>query len=63
MGMSILKSSARGDLFVCVNVETPINLTDKQKELLRQLDLDEASRSIMSFRGKVKKLWDEIKKK
>ena len=35
-GIPYLNSSARGDQFVTVNIETPKNLTKEQKELLRQ---------------------------
>src|SRR5882757_3279464 len=34
-GMSVLRSSARGDMYVQVVVETPVNLTKRQEELLR----------------------------
>ncbi len=33
-GMSVLRSSVRGDLYVELQVETPVRLTKKQKELL-----------------------------
>ena len=35
-GMTVVRSSIRGDMFVHVNVETPVNLTEHQKELLRE---------------------------
>jgi len=35
-GMSVLKNSHRGDLYVEVAVETPRNLTKKQEDLLRE---------------------------
>jgi molecular chaperone DnaJ len=37
-GMSILRSSARGDLIIEAGVETPVNLTKKQKEILAQFE-------------------------
>lgn len=37
-GMSMLNSSAKGDMFVEVKVEVPVKLTAKQKELLKELD-------------------------
>jgi molecular chaperone DnaJ len=37
-GMSVLRSSARGDMYVEVVVETPVNLTKRQQELLREFD-------------------------
>ena len=35
-GMTILRSKSRGDLFVKLRVETPVNLTARQKELLEE---------------------------
>ena len=35
-GMSILRSSHRGDMFVHVKVETPINLSERQKVLIQE---------------------------
>lgn len=35
-GMSVLRSSSRGDLYVEVAVETPVHLTKRQKELLTE---------------------------
>ena len=35
-GMSVLRSSARGDLYVELSVETPVHLTKRQKELLKE---------------------------
>lgn len=37
-GIPRVNSTVRGDQFVHVTVETPRNLTDKQKELLREFD-------------------------
>jgi molecular chaperone DnaJ len=39
-GMSKVRSSSRGDLFVHIFVEVPKKLTSKQKELLQQFDGD-----------------------
>ncbi|MFT3804682.1 MAG: molecular chaperone DnaJ [Burkholderiaceae bacterium] len=38
-GLKGLRSSYPGDLYARVIVETPVRLTDKQKQLLRELDL------------------------
>ncbi len=35
-GMSVLRSTQRGDMFVQVQVETPVNLTKRQRELLEE---------------------------
>ena len=37
-GMSVLRSNQRGDMYVQVQVETPVNLTRRQRELLEQFD-------------------------
>jgi len=39
-GMSVLRSQARGDMYVELAVETPVNLTKKQKELLSQFEAE-----------------------
>lgn len=53
--------AARGDLFVEIVVETPVNLSGKQKELLRAFEeLSEKKNSPQSegFLGKVKKFFE-----
>ena len=37
-GMSMLRSHARGDMFAQVSVETPVQLTKRQQELLREFE-------------------------
>jgi molecular chaperone DnaJ len=37
-GMSVLRAPSRGDMYVQVVVETPVNLTKKQQELLREFE-------------------------
>jgi molecular chaperone DnaJ len=37
-GMSVLRSLSRGDMYVQVVVETPVNLTKRQQELLREFE-------------------------
>jgi molecular chaperone DnaJ len=37
-GMSVLHSPARGDMFIEAIVETPVNLTKRQQELLREFE-------------------------
>lgn len=65
-GMSVLRSSARGDFFVHVAVETPVNLTRKQQDLLREFDKSGAKGKSYSpeaegFFAKVKEIWQELK--
>ena len=44
-GIKGVRSSAHGDLMCHVAVETPVNLTERQKELLRELEEISASSS------------------
>ena len=64
-GMSVLRSRERGDMFVQANVETPVNLTKRQKELLREFDAEsgDAKNNPESegFFTKVKDLWEDLK--
>lgn len=60
-GMTIVRSSLRGDMYVHAIVETPVNLTDKQKELLKEFGEDQASCPRSSgFFAKVKEFWQEL---
>lgn len=64
-GMSVLRSQARGDMFVEVAVETPVNLSKKQKELLQEFAGDtpvsKTSPQSSGFFDKVKDLWEDLK--
>lgn len=64
-GMTILRSPHRGDMFVEVMVETPVNLTKKQRDLLQQFagdaPDDKTSPQSSSFFSKVKDLWEDLK--
>lgn len=64
-GMSVLRQSSRGDMFVEVAVETPVNLSKKQKELLQEFNGDtpasKNSPQSSSFFDKVKDLWEDLK--
>jgi molecular chaperone DnaJ len=41
-GFSVLRSAARGDMFIQVEVETPQNLTRRQRELLEEFEAESA---------------------
>lgn len=58
-GMSILHESMRGDMYIHANVETPKNLSKKQKELLKAFEEESKGSSPESegFFSKVKDLW------
>jgi molecular chaperone DnaJ len=65
-GMSVLRSPARGDFFVHLAVETPVHLTKKQQELLREFEKAGAkgkshSPEAEGFFAKVKEFWQELK--
>jgi molecular chaperone DnaJ len=62
-GMTVLRSEARGDMFVQATVETPVNLTKRQQELLKEFEADGGSHSPESsgFFSKVKELWEDLK--
>jgi molecular chaperone DnaJ len=65
-GMSELHGHARGDMFVEIVVETPVNLTKQQQDLLREFE--KAGTNSQShqpesegFFAKVKELWDDLR--
>lgn len=62
-GMSALRSKEFGDMFIELAVETPVNLTGRQKELLREFDkLSEANNpQSAGFFSAVKNFWDSMK--
>lgn len=63
-GMSILRSSARGDMYIHVEVETPVKLSKKQKDLLKQFEEADGkghSPQAEKFLGKVKEFWDDLR--
>jgi molecular chaperone DnaJ len=65
-GMTELHGGARGDLFVEVVVETPVNLTRRQQELLREFEragesADSTHPESEGFFAKVKELWAELR--
>lgn len=65
-GMSMLRSSSRGDLYVDIFVETPVNLSKKQEDLLRELEKtlknDKNSPESEGFFDAARKFWDNLTK-
>ena len=64
-GMSVYRSTSRGDMFVQATVETPVNLSRAQKDLLREF-AEKGNAAKMSplshgFFSKVKELWEDLK--
>ena len=62
-GMPAVRSNQVGDMFIELAVETPVNLTTRQKELLREFeDLSEDNNpESSSFFSSVKSFWDSMK--
>ncbi len=64
-GMSVLRSQARGDMYIEVAVETPVNLSKKQRELLKEFDSASGGKTTSpeseSFFTKVKEFWADLK--
>ena len=59
-GMPVLRSSQMGDMYIQVAVETPVNLSRRQKELLRDFEKEAKNNSPESegFFAKAKAFWD-----
>jgi molecular chaperone DnaJ len=59
-GMPALRGGGVGDMLIEFAVETPVNLTARQKEILREFDAIEANNNPegSSFFSKVKNFWD-----
>ena len=58
--MPVLRSTARGDLFVTVTVEIPTNLNKRQKELLQAFEQEgKNSPKSTDFWDGIKKFFDE----
>ncbi len=62
-GMPALRGGGIGDMFIELAVETPVNLTPRQKSLLREFDglSSDNNPESSSFLSKVKSFWDSIK--
>ena len=61
-GIKSLRGSAVGDLYCHVAVETPVNLTSKQKELLKELGESFKSDKNSKHSPKEKSFLDKVKK-
>lgn len=62
-GMPALRGANSGDMFIELAVETPVNLTSKQKELLKEFEKlsEENNPQLSKFFSKVKSFWDDMK--
>ena len=64
-GMSILRQKLRGDLYVEIGVEIPINLNTRQKAILSDFEKEGGtskahSPKSQSFFKKIKEVWDDL---
>ncbi|MEQ8711329.1 MAG: molecular chaperone DnaJ [Rhodospirillales bacterium] len=63
-GMSVLRQQARGDMFIQASVETPTNLSDEQRDILKKFENSgggtKASPQSSGFFSKAKELWDDL---
>jgi molecular chaperone DnaJ len=62
-GMPALRGGGIGDMFIELAVETPVNLTTRQKELLRSFEEESEDNNpeLKSFFSSVKSFWDNMK--
>jgi molecular chaperone DnaJ len=62
-GMPGLRGGGAGDMFIEMAVETPVNLTSKQKELLREFEelSEDNNPQSSSFFSSVKSFWETMK--
>ena len=64
-GMTILRQSRRGDMYIETGVEIPINLTSKQKSILKDFEKEGGtskahSPKSQSFFKKIKEVWQDL---
>ncbi|WP_353471192.1 molecular chaperone DnaJ [Salipiger sp. H15] len=62
-GMPALRGGVAGDMFIELAVETPVNLTARQRELLREFEdqSEDNNPESKSFFSSVKGFWDSMK--
>lgn len=62
-GMPALRGGGHGDMFIELAVETPVNLTGRQKELLREFEAlsEDNNPKSTTFFSSVKSFWDSMK--
>lgn len=67
-GMTVLRAESKGDMYIEIFVETPVNLSKRQQELLKELDtsMNESSSSgknspeSSGFFKKMREFWDDL---
>ena len=64
-GMTVLRSQARGDMYIQAVVETPVNLTKRQQELLREFEKagenGKTSPESEGFFARVKEFFEDLR--
>ena len=62
-GMPALRGGGTGDMFIELAVETPVNLTARQKEILREFEEigEDNNPESKTFFSAVKSFWDGMK--
>src|SRR6266404_6744852 len=64
-GMSVLRSAQRGDMYVHAVIETPMNLTKRQQELLKEFDREgeqaKTSPESEGFFSRVKEFFEDLR--
>jgi molecular chaperone DnaJ len=63
-GMTILRSPTRGDMYVHAVVETPVNLTKRQQELLREVEKEGGGKTNPESEGffaRVKEFFEDLR--
>ena len=62
-GMPTLRGSGAGDLYIELAVETPVNLTARQRELLQEFEAagKDNSPASQDFFSRVRSFWDGVK--
>lgn len=66
-GMTVLNSGTKGDMYIEIFVETPVNLNSKQKDMFKTLDKDlsgkdgkKYSPESSGFLNRMKDLWSDL---
>ena len=63
-GMSVMRGAGRGDMFIQAVVETPVNLSKRQQDILREFESvggKNISPKSEGFFAKVKELWEDLR--
>jgi molecular chaperone DnaJ len=64
-GMSVLRATTRGDMYIQATVETPVNLTKRQEELLREFDKEgevgKTNPESEGFFARVKEFFEDLR--